>query len=51
MSAPAHWSFAGRMMRLYLIGTTLLVLAVGATSFWLLAAGPAKRVARDGRRP
>lgn len=36
MSGTGHWSFAGRMMRLYLLGTTLLVLAVGATSYWLL---------------
>jgi two-component system heavy metal sensor histidine kinase CusS len=32
-----HWSFAGRMMRLYLLGTALLLGAVGTTSFWLLA--------------
>ena len=37
MREARHWSFAGRMMRLYLLGTALLLGAVGTTSFWLLA--------------
>ena len=31
-----RWSFAGRMTRLYLLTTTLLVLGVSTTSFWFL---------------
>lgn len=31
-----RWSFAGRMTRLYLLTTTLLVLGVTTTSFWFL---------------
>jgi signal transduction histidine kinase len=35
-AAPARWSFAGRMTRLYLLTTTLLVLVIGTTSFLFL---------------
>jgi two-component system, OmpR family, heavy metal sensor histidine kinase CusS len=36
LNEPGRWSFAGRMTRLYLLSTVLLVLAVSATSFWFL---------------
>lgn len=36
MSTTAHWSFAGRMMRLYLVGTVVMLVIVGLTGYLLL---------------
>ena len=36
MKLGRRWSFSGRMTRLYLLSTTLLVLGVSAVSFWFL---------------